>query len=591
MNGNQRKLDLNGDGSDEVGVPQPLSPESPYLWPETRVLNGSLSYASNPVFDSAVDKAKAVFGVLHSLTDVGLSWIDTKLNKNPNLKLRLLLAVYPACPTSSDVLRGLLERCNQTNDRVRVRLHPGSRTEDRPSSNLCIVSKSGSGTMVVSPTGDFCLGESRNERLHLCFPTDTALHQQFTAWFDYQWFKAARLDRHAISMPDLVPAQSDPDAERQWQSFLTDLTYNSQPNGDANDPETSDVKIAVDPETGDVKVSDLNGKPVQSVLDEADIPRPSVALVQVGKILHQGSLATIDNASRVPPLDCPISAGLLGIEADRRTGTVSRKTKFSVSAIDEKTLKKLEAYRKRTRVLLNKMSYPLADGARWVPHTARPLLEQELERVNQEGQKLLGDTVGTSVEAFVKSREKQVAKDAQTEYAELHPKQKLPEDVLQKILTELTNRLNRATGGKLLPMLSFLDVRVATAPDSDWSSQASQAFRFLMMVAKYPRECLTDSFFLRGLRIKSEQLLPAMDVVGDHLVATYVSDKTGIDLAHHELGVIEAIQKAEVEDMVKCDALYRLVKGATDEQINRLLAGEPSTDSNDNAKTESQSSI
>jgi len=154
----------------------------------------------------------------------------------------------------------------------------------------------------------------------------------------------------------------------------------------------------------------------------------------------------------------------------------------------------------------------------------------------------------------------------------------LPKETVDKILEELKKRLRRATGGKLLPMLSFLDVRIATAPDSDWSTQASQAFRFLVHVAKYPRDCLTDSFFMRGLRVDQQELMCAMNVVDDSLVKRFASDGSGIDMAHAQNRLIENIQAADVDDILKCDALYRLMRGDNEKQIQKILGSGETTD-------------
>jgi hypothetical protein len=154
----------------------------------------------------------------------------------------------------------------------------------------------------------------------------------------------------------------------------------------------------------------------------------------------------------------------------------------------------------------------------------------------------------------------------------MHAGKTIPKETVDKILEELKSRLRRATGGKLLPMLSFLDVRIATAPDSDWSTQASQAFRFLVHVAKYPRECLTDPFFMRGLRVDQKELMLAMNVVDDSLVKLCAIDGSGIDLANDQERVIERIQTAGIDDILKCDALYRLMKGGDEVQIQKILA-------------------
>jgi hypothetical protein len=549
--------------------PAALSPSSPYLWPETRILNRSRHYSVLPVFEPLISQARSIFGFVHNLTSDGIRWIDERLAKNERLQFTLIVALYPACRTTSDNLRMLRERCEAPCSRLRVRLKILNRTEDRPTTNLSIVSENGSATMVVSPSGDFALREAPDGFLHLCFPADTALHQQFMAWFEYQWVSNAILDAQALTMPDLVPAEGDPLAGEQWDGFQHQLNYGSQMTTKQDEAGV----VNVDPETGDVISADENGKSTPSVLDEANVPRPSIALVQMGKVLHQGNMATIDNSSRVPPLDCPVSAELFNIPQDQRTGTILQRTRFSVSAIDEKTLNKLEAFRKRTRELLNKMSYPLADGNRFVPLAARPLLEAELDRVNKEGQELLGSAVVGTAEAFVKSKEKQVAKDAQQRYAELHDGEKMPDDTLRRILEELTARLTRAKDGKILSELNFLDVRIATAEDSDWSNKASQALRFLIGVVKYPRECLTDPYFMRGIKVPVDKLLPAMDVMGDQLVSTFLEHGTGVDQAREQLGWIEAIQRSLCEDMAKCEAIYRLIKGRNKDEIEQPLTG------------------
>jgi len=556
------------DYSDDQSSIPIISPVSPFLWPETRVLNQSHRYINAPVFGAEIADSRTIFGVVHNLTIEGVDWIVGALRDDEERSVCLILAIYPACATNSEVLRSLLLHCDRFSHRLKVRLKPMPRGEDRVTTNLCIVSKTGSSKMVVLPSGNFSLRPVSPDFMHLCFATDTALHHQFTSWFDYQWAIGNPLDATSANVPDLVPAVGNPEADRQWQVYVARLSQQQSNEGNRH-------TITVDSETGDIV--DADGNRIESVLDQAKVPRPSIAMVQVGKVLHQGSLATIDNSSRVGPLDCPISAELFGVDADRRTGTVSRETKFRVSAIDEKTLKKLESFRKRTRELLNKMSYPLADGARWVPHTARPLLEQELQRVNEEGKKLLGDTVRGDVNAFVESKRQDVAVDAQKQYAEMHAGKTIPKETVDKILEELKNRLRRATGGKLLPMLSFLDVRIATAPDSDWSTQASQAFRFLVHVAKYPRDCLTDSFFMRGLRVDQKGLMLAMNVVDDSLVKLFASDGSGIDLAHEQNRWIERIQTADSDDILKCDALYRMMQGGDEKQIQKILVSGDST--------------
>ena len=86
---------------------------------------------------------------------------------------------------------------------------------------------------------------------------------------------------------------------------------------------------------------------------------------------------------------------------------------------------------------------------------------------------------------------------------------------------------------------------------------------------------------MRGLRVDQKDLMCAMNVVDDSLVQLFASDGSGIDLAHEQNRLIETIQAADVDDILKCDALYRLMRGGDEKQIKEILAsGETSGQTN-----------
>lgn len=173
-------------GVDSTSIPI-VSPVSPFLWPETRVLVQSHRYEDAPVFNAELADAKTVFGLVHNLTAQGVNWIVGTLRDKDERSICLVVAIYPACATNSEVLKSLLQHCQEHSQRLKVRLKPVPRGEGRVTTSLCIVSQTGASKMVVLSSGDFSLGPASLDFLHLCFATDTALHHQFTSWFDYQW--------------------------------------------------------------------------------------------------------------------------------------------------------------------------------------------------------------------------------------------------------------------------------------------------------------------------------------------------------------------------------------------------------------------
>ena len=73
-----------------------------------------------------------------------------------------------------------------------------------------------------------------------------------------------------------------------------------------------------------------------------------------------------------------------------------------------------------------------------------------------------------------------------------------------------------------------------------------QAFSLLADVAAFPRKALTDSFFLRGLKVPEDDLIEAMNVADDALLRN--PRARGIkDRCKAELNLLARIEKAPME--------------------------------------------
>ncbi len=80
---------------------------------------------------------------------------------------------------------------------------------------------------------------------------------------------------------------------------------------------------------------DADGKRIESVLDEAKVPRPSIAMVQVGKVLHQGSWRRSIIHRESGRSIVPSVPSYSGIDADRRTGPFREKLSFECPRLRE----------------------------------------------------------------------------------------------------------------------------------------------------------------------------------------------------------------------------------------------------------------
>jgi hypothetical protein len=208
---------------------------------------------------------------------------------------------------------------------------------------------------------------------------------------------------------------------------------------------------------------------------------------------------------------------LFGDTSEIHKGNVTRKVSMRVSIIDEKTLKEIDKRRQGLRILLTKFTFGLADNIRWMPISARKLFESEVTRANEEGQKLITDLLGGDIDSFIDARRDALVGDINGMHVELGRSGKVTDRVVNEVVKDLKDRLRKVQSASFMPKLSYSVVRFSrtnNAMVSPWG----QAFSLLADVAAFPRKALTDSFFLRGLKVPEEDLIEAMNVADDALL-------------------------------------------------------------------------
>jgi hypothetical protein len=118
---------------------------------------------------------------------------------------------------------------------------------------------------------------------------------------------------------------------------------------------------------------------------------------------------------------------------------------------------------------------------------------------NVDAKKLLGETVGNDIHAFLDSQRERIRKDAQHMYETYHPGGKIPENAITNIVEELKTRLGRTNADKLIPLVAYSPVAFNPAQTSEWSSPWGQVFVLLKGIAEFPREAMTNRFFWQGI--------------------------------------------------------------------------------------------
>src|SRR2546427_1579064 len=88
------------------GFPVPaltLDPVPPFVWPDPRVFGGSHAYTSAVPYDSVISWARGLAGVVSGVDLQGARWLAA-LVRIRNLQSRLVIVLYPACPTRAEGL-------------------------------------------------------------------------------------------------------------------------------------------------------------------------------------------------------------------------------------------------------------------------------------------------------------------------------------------------------------------------------------------------------------------------------------------------------------------------------------------------------
>jgi hypothetical protein len=128
-----------------------------------------------------------------------------------------------------------------------------------------------------------------------------------------------------------------------------------------------------------------------------------------------------------------------------------------------------------------------------MPTTARKLFESEVNRVNEEGQKLILDLLGGDIDAFIDAKRAALVADINGMHTELGRSGQVTDRVIGEVVENLKDRLRKVQSANSMPKLSHSVVSFSRT-DNTMVSPWGQAFSLLADVAAFPRKALTDSF-------------------------------------------------------------------------------------------------
>jgi hypothetical protein len=536
---------------------------TPFIWPDVRRM--ARCPGPTPDLDTLFASSALILGVVHGMTESGVARLqktiapspatvassDGKPDSIPSAKnIRLLVIVYPTCPTTSEDLLALLQ-LQTAHPSLEVRIDTCDLWSGPENTIACYEQVDSAPTILFGSSASFEDATDDLSHLTLAFAPEPVLSAEWQKWFDVRWLKATKLTEERTAIPVLVLPEGTAEAAREWAYYQAICSMEISA-GDR-------VEVSIDPDTGEVVATTADGTPVETVSTTVNLPKISPVYCKLSQLLEMGHLVSVDKTTRLLPFEVSVKPKWFGLETLTQIGSVKRTVNYRISALTKEELKQLENRRTKTSELLELFSFSLADSQRWMPKSAEELFRTENTRVSTEAEGILTNLIKGDLDKFMASRKEMVSDDANRMYRTLFPEKSLSDDAINEIMATLKRRLGEAQQRPFLPQLSFNCVSLPSPQDSSWKSKLGSAVHLLLSIARYPRRaCKNGTYFARGMATKTPDILKAMNLLNDPFVDVFDRFEAK-DRAEAELQAIDEIEASDLSPDEKCQALFKLL--------------------------------
>ena len=309
-----------------------------FVWPPTR----DQAHDGRPAWLNILepDREVSVTGIVWSIDSGGVRLLQECIESDfPRLRIRLVVAIYAASPTTGDVLRRLLALVEASHGRLEAALTAISLGSSASAmSALCFSDvRSGRSQFWVGNSGNLGYGAAKDGHLNFGFESNETLVSRWFEWFASVWTRSAPLTPLTSNVPALVPAAGTKEASESWREYEELCTQLGSPEKLSPDIVQSDAEAN---EREEVQ----NRQQAAEICKELGIQPPDQLRERLAQLLAKGQVVTIDKGSRIPPLELPI-AKHLGF-SELGTEMIAVKAAAKIRIFDEKDSKDLEKRRK-----------------------------------------------------------------------------------------------------------------------------------------------------------------------------------------------------------------------------------------------------
>ena len=551
-----------------------MSVSAPFIWPAPDTLGDSGGFDSSSEAQHLLSEASTILGIISDLDSNGVEWLTGLFGSSSKVNSKaamLILAVHAGCATRRQDLVSLLALQDQSRRRVKFRIQPMEKRLGSPSNCLVTLQHNGiEPKMLLGATPNCGMSGVDRTQVNIGFTPELTLFDRWRRWFDWAWLHSAQLSESAVEIPALVPARGTVEAEALWNSYCTLLS------GDDRNESAS-----IDPKTGEVTQAEaVDGIEDRTPTQVLKLPTLDTLARRVGDLLSGGKQVMIDSSSSVRPLDAPVSPDVLGEKAEQRTGTVVRRQSFRVSVFDKAELNQINAYRRGSQAIVEKLSVPLGKGVYWITDAMAVLLRKEIETKEEEAGRHLRRLVGTDANTFVQGKVETIRADFEACYREFRNGQRVPNSGFSRFLEDIESRIDAALTGRLVASVIVTKSSLSLPLDADdsessWQQPWAQAEKLLLGLARFPREVISSPSRLRGLKTSRDEILDAINIADDAILTTKGRSQIR---ASDELRLVEWMSRAELEKRVRCEACLMLMDGQMHNKILDFIGQNSASD-------------
>jgi len=200
-----------------------LISEPPLIWPDTHWLAGDMRYETLSLLERQFESADLIAGMLVGAADATVQWLAGLLGQQRPRRIKLIIVVYPACPTREEHLRRLMQLQTEFTGQERelqVHVLPAARAFGadfekmvlQPTVLQAFDSCTGRTLLCIGSVGDAGHDIPNLASFNVVFHPDDALRDAWRRWFPYLLSSATSLSSTTVRIPHLIPARGDPAA-------------------------------------------------------------------------------------------------------------------------------------------------------------------------------------------------------------------------------------------------------------------------------------------------------------------------------------------------------------------------------------------